>query len=301
MKNHQTNIEGLLQGTWAPSKKNIKNSILGYFSLQRFLVAIMGPFMFLSGMFLALKAIPSATQIIVGFIAVYLLTAAEHTIDDFIDIERDKIKWPDRALPNGLIPRSHAGVYAISMASIGIVLSYFFFNWQLVIIELVALCLGTAYPLLRDRIGYLTLPPVPALIGVAGWVSVSPETLFASSVPWILYLVFVGWQSFHILAMPWAIKYEKILFVKLSPRNTAMLSFLFSVLTFILVLFLFFEVEFHVIFLLLILLFSALFWSAAYSMVKTPLNDKKVFRVFKIATGYNIFLCIIIAFFSIWP
>ena len=127
LKNPVTNIEGLLQGTWAPSKKNLTNITLGYFSLQRFLVAIMGPLMFLSGMFLALKAIPSATQIVVGFIAVYLLTAAEHTIDDFIDIERDKIKWPDRALPNGLISWSHAGVYAISMASIGIVLSFIFF------------------------------------------------------------------------------------------------------------------------------------------------------------------------------
>jgi 4-hydroxybenzoate polyprenyltransferase len=124
MKNPQIKIDGILQGTWAPSIKNPVNIILGYFSLQRFFVAIMGPLMFLAGMFLALKAIPSAIQIIVGFIAVYLLTATEHTIDDFIDIERDKKKWPDRALANGLIPRSHAGLYAIIMAIIGFILSY---------------------------------------------------------------------------------------------------------------------------------------------------------------------------------
>ena len=87
LKKPQTNIEGILQGTWAPSKKNPVNIVLGYISLQRFFVAIMGPLMFLSGMFLALKAIPSTTQLIVGFIAVYLLTATEHTIDDYIDIE----------------------------------------------------------------------------------------------------------------------------------------------------------------------------------------------------------------------
>lgn len=301
LKNHQVNIEGLLQGIWAPSKRNLKNIILGYFSLQRFLVAIMGPLMFLSGMFLALRAIPSTTQIVVGFIAVYLLTAAEHTIDDFIDIERDKIKWPDRALPNGLILRSHAGLYAILMASIGIVLSYMFFNWQLVLIELVAIGLGAAYPFLRNQIGYLTLPPVPALIGVAGWVSVSPETLFNSSVPWLLYLVFVGWQSFHILAMPWAAKYDKLLFVKLSPRNTAVASVLFSIVTFVFVLLLFLAVEFYIIFLLIVMILSILYWSVAYSMIKNPLSDKKVFRAFKIATSYNIFLCIAIVAFSIWP
>lgn len=301
MKKPQTNIEGILQGTWAPSKKDFKNIILGYLSLHRFFVALMGPLMFLSGMFLALKAIPSAIQIVVGFIAVYLLTAAEHTIDDFIDIKRDKIKWPDRALPNGLISRNHAGVYAILMAIIGIILSFIFFNWQLVLIEILALSLGTAYPFLRDRIGYLTLPLIPALIGIGGWVSISPETLFTSSTPWILYLVFVGWQSFHILAMPWAIKHQKTFFVKLSPRNTAVLSFIFSIVTFILSLLLFIMVEFHVIFLLIILLLSTLFWKAAYNMVKTPLNDKMVFKTFKIATSYNIFLCIAIAVFSIWP
>jgi len=252
-------------------------------------------------MFLALKAFPSTIQIVIGFIAVYLLTAAEHTIDDFIDIERDKIKWPDRALPNGLIPRKHACIYAILMAFTGIVLSYIFFNWQLVVIEILAIGLGSAYPFLRDKVGYLTLPPVPALIGIGGWASVSPETLFTSPVPWILFLVFVGWQSFHILAMPWAIKYEKLLFVKFSPKNTAVMSFLFSIITFIFLLFLFFEVDFHIIFLLIILLISVLFWSAAYGMVKTPLNDEKTFRAFKIATSYNIFLCIAISIFSIWP
>ena len=256
--------------------------------------------MFLSGMFLALKAIPSITQLIVGFIAVYLLTATEHTIDDFIDIKRDKKKWPDRALPNGIISRPHAGLYAIIMALIGIILSYIFFNWQLVVVEISALSLGSAYPLLRDKIGYLTLPPVPALIGIGGWASVRPETLFTSPVPWILYLIFVGWQSFHILAMPWAIKYEKLLFVKFSPRNTAIMSVLFSILTFIIIIYLFIELQFHLLFLFIVLLLTVLFWSAAYSMVKTPLNDNLTFRAFKIATSYNIFLCIAISVFSIW-
>lgn len=300
LKNHQIRIDGILQGTWAPSKKNPRNIILGYFSLHRFFVAIMGPFMFLSGMFLALKTIPSAIQIIVGFIAVYLLTAAEHTIDDFIDIERDKTKWPDRALPNGLIYRNHAGIYAIMMAILGFILSYIFFNWQLVLIEILALCLGSAYPFLRDKIGYLTLPPIPALIGIGGWISVHPETLFISPIPWILFLVFVGWQSFHILAMPRAIKHQKTFFIKLSPRNTALMSVFFSIITFILILLLFLEVDFNIIFLLIAMLLSILFWSAAYSMVKTPLNDEKVFRAFKIATSYNIFLCIAISIFSIW-
>jgi heme O synthase-like polyprenyltransferase len=160
--------------------------------------------------------------------------------------------------------------------------------------------LGCAYPFLRDKVGYLTLPPIPALIGIGGWVSVRPETLFSSPIPWILFLVFVGWQSFHILAMPWAITHEKTFFVKFSPRNTAILSVIFSIITFILIFFLFIEVNFNFIFLLIAILLSILFWGAAYSMVKTPLDDEKTIRAFKVATSYNIFLCIAISIFSIW-
>ena len=298
MKKNNVNLEGLFQGIWAPSKKNRTNQLLGYFSLQRFQIALMGPLMFLAGMSLALLEIPSATQIIVGFIAVYLLTAAEHTIDDYIDIERDKVKWPHRALPTGLILRSHAGIYAIVMASIGIVLSYIFFNWQLVFIEIVALGFGTAYPYLRDHIGYLSLPPIPALIGIAGWASVSPETLFTSPIPWLLYFVFLGWQSFHILTMPRAIKHEKTFIVKLSPKNTTLLSVIFSIVTLFFVILLFFNVGFHILFLLVILLLSILFWFTAYSMVKSPLDDKIAFRAFKLATNYNLLFCITVIIFS---
>ncbi len=295
------NIEGLLSGSWAPSEKNQKNVILGFVSLQRVFVALMGPLMFLAGMTLALQSIPSFIQIVVGFIAVYLLTAAEHTIDDYIDIERDKVKWPHRALPTGLISRLHAGLYAIILASIGVVLSYIFFNWQVVIIECIALGLGTAYPYLRDHIGYLSLPPVPALIGIAGWVSISPETLFTSITPWILYLVFVCWQSFHILSMPWAIKHQKSFLVKLTPKNTVRLSVLFSIITFFFTYFLYLQVGFNILYLIVILLLSSFFWHAAYKMIKTPLDDTIVFKAFKAATTYNIFLCLAIMIFSIWP
>jgi len=292
-------FEGFFTGTWAPQKRTILNILIGYISIQRPLIAVMGPFMFLAGAFLVLGEFPSMTFVLVGFIAVYLLTASEHVIDDFIDIERDRLKWPKRALPTGLIKRSHAGVYAAVMAGGGMLLSFLFFNWQLVLIEVLALGLGAMYPFLRDNIGYLTLPPVPALIGVAGWVAVSPGTVFTTSTPWILYLFFVGWQCFHILSMPWAIKHQKTLFIRLAPKNTARLSLVFSVITMFLGLVLFYRAGFHYLFVVMLVLLSALYWFMAIRMIRTPLDDVVVFGAFRVATFYNTFLCVGIIFFSI--
>jgi hypothetical protein len=52
---------------------------------------------------------------------------------------------------------------------------------------------------LRDRIGYLALPPIIGLIYLGGWAAVAPQTLFASGLPWYLYALGVVWQAGHIM------------------------------------------------------------------------------------------------------
>jgi 4-hydroxybenzoate polyprenyltransferase len=289
-----------MTGTWAPSKRTGKNILVGFISLQRPTIALMGPLMFLAGMFLAMGSVPSLEILLLSFIAVYLLTAAEHTIDDCIDKEIDKTKWPERALPKELIPRWQAGVYAILMAISGMLLSYYLFNWQLVQIEILALLLGTAYPYMRNALGYLVLIPIPALIGIGGWVAVSPGIHLTSNVPWLLYLFFVSWQGFHILATPWAIRVQEAFIVKPSPRNTAILSVAFSFAALIFGILLYWEAGLHFLFLPILVAFHAMYIVKGAAMIADPLNDGKVFAAFGAATGYNILLCIIICIFAVW-
>ena len=55
--------------------------------------------MFFAAAVLAIGRIPSLEELILGSVALYLLSAAEHSIDDTIDMEIDKLKWPTRPLP----------------------------------------------------------------------------------------------------------------------------------------------------------------------------------------------------------
>ena len=67
-------------------------------------------------------------------------------------------------------------------------------------ILLLAVILGALYSAyLRDRVGYLSLPPIVGLIYLGGWAAFSPETLFSSWLPWYLYLLGVVWQTAHIM------------------------------------------------------------------------------------------------------
>jgi 4-hydroxybenzoate polyprenyltransferase len=235
-------------------------------------IMIMGPLMFFAGAFLAIGRVPPANMILLGFIAVYALTSAEHTIDDFIDKEIDKKKWPQRPLPTETISR-------------------WIFNWQLVVVELIALGLGTIYPFLRDRIGYLILSPIPALIGLGGWVAYSPHTLFTSPVPWLLYIVFATWQAFHILTLPWALTVAKIFVVRPEPRYVAIMSVMFSVMTLLSAVLLSLYIENSFVFVLVMIVISLLFWSSAVPLVRDPTKTENSYRAVMAATNYNIIMC----------
>ncbi len=289
-------ILGILYGQGVPKGSSLKNKFLGLICLQRPLIAIMGPLMFFAGAFLAIEKVPSLESIVWGFIAVYALASAEHTIDDTIDKEVDKKKWPDRPLPTETISRRGGAIYAILLATFGVVLSYIIFNWQLVVVELIALGLGTLYPFLRDRIGYLVLPGIPALIGIGGWVAYSPETLFTSPLPWILYLVFASWQAFHILTLPWALNVAKIFIVRPRPRIVAYISVIFSLITLLLAIILSFYISKALIFIIAMIAISVIFWLSAIPMIKEPSNLQNSLKAVMVATNYNIVMCAVLMY-----
>ncbi|UCF08010.1 MAG: UbiA prenyltransferase family protein [Thermoplasmata archaeon] len=290
---------GMLYGQGVPKVKDSRKKALGFVCLQRPLVAIMGPLMFFAAAFIALGRVPPLGDILWGFIAVYALTSAEHTIDDFIDKEIDKKKWPTRPLPTETISRRGGGMFAISLAALGIIISYIVFNQQLVIVEFVALGLGTAYPFLRDRLGYLVLGPIPPLIGIGGWVAYTPDTLLTSPVPWILYLIFFTWQAFHILTLPWALTRIKTFIIKPKPGTVAKISVVFSVITLILALYLSFFIPNAIMFVSVMIIISMLFWTTAVPLIKEPTKTENSYRAVMVATNYNVIMCIALMFAAI--
>jgi len=60
---------------------------------------------------------------VLAFLAVFLVTAGGNVINDYFDVDIDRINKPHRALPRGLITRSHALLYSIILLCLGIVAS----------------------------------------------------------------------------------------------------------------------------------------------------------------------------------
>jgi geranylgeranylglycerol-phosphate geranylgeranyltransferase len=288
------NSMGIIYGMGIPKGQGLKNKVLAFICMQRPAIAVMGPLMFFAAAVLAIGRIPSLGDLILGSAAVYLLSAAEHSIDDTIDMEIDRLKWPTRPLPSGVLRRRTGGLYAISMASTGVLISYFVFNWQLVVVELIALGLGTLYPFMRNKVGYLVLAPIPPLIAVGGWVAYSPDTLFTSPLPWILYVIFFLWQAFHILTLPWAINVAKTFIVRLKPKNVVYLSVVFSVFTLIGTFYLATFIAGSWIFVLTMIILSVVFWLIMIPLIDDPTNLQNSLMATMVATNYNIVMCAVL-------
>jgi 4-hydroxybenzoate polyprenyltransferase len=149
---------------------------------------------------LSVGGYPPWDKAILGLITVALAGWGINALNHYIDRERDKVIWPERAIPAGRVRASTALVSAVLAFVCALLLSWFFFNPSNFIILLLAIMLGAFYSVyLRDRVGYLSLPPIVGLVSLGGWAAFSPETLFTSWLPWFLYLLHFAWQAGHIM------------------------------------------------------------------------------------------------------
>ena len=97
-------------------------------------------------------------------------------VNDIVDAERDKAKWPLRPLATGLLSRSEAVLYTAILSAIGIVMAIVVFNWLFLALGLLVLAGNLAYSrYLRDNIGYLTVMLPLAFTPVAIWSAFSPR------------------------------------------------------------------------------------------------------------------------------
>ena len=156
-------------------------------------------------------------------------------------------------------------------------ISWVFFNPYNFAIFFLALTLGCLYSAcLRDRIGYLSLPPINGLIYLGGWAAFAPEALFSSWLPWLLYSLGFCWQAGHIMIYSpvhpirrasggWRTEVPALFFVP-SPRGAAALGVGFLSATLILAVGLFFlaQLSFFYVALVLVVAVPTLVSSLAF-------------------------------------
>ncbi len=179
---------------------SIADRLLGLLTLVPPIFLVLTPINAASAVVLSIRGYPQWDKAIIGLITVAFAGWGINAVNHYIDRERDKIIWPERVLPSGRV-KSHI-VWAFTVLSLicALVLALVFFNVTCFSILLLAIILGILYSAyLRDRIGYLSLPPIVGLISLGGWAAFSPETLFSTWLPWFLYVLHLSWQAAHIM------------------------------------------------------------------------------------------------------
>lgn len=188
---------------------------------------------------LASGGYPPLAKCIAGFLAVAFASCAVNVFNDFTDRERDKLIWPSRPIPSGRVRPAEALTVSVIAAAISLTLTWLFFTPAAFFILLGAAALGVIYSVfLRDRVGYLALPPIVGLIYLGGWAAFSPETL-NTWLPWYLYLLGAAWQAAHIMVyyplhLKAGLKAPPAFFFRPAPATAVKIGAALAVLTLIL-------------------------------------------------------------------
>lgn len=71
------------------------------------------------GEIVALAGFPTTHQVTLGFLSSFLLTASSFVLNDYLDVEVDRVNRPDRPIPAGLVSERSALLYGIILAVTG--------------------------------------------------------------------------------------------------------------------------------------------------------------------------------------
>jgi geranylgeranylglycerol-phosphate geranylgeranyltransferase len=96
-----------------------RSKIQGLFSLLRFELPFTAGVCVIVGELLALGRLPSPSQMVLGFLCVFCISAAALILNDYFDIESDRINAPERPLPAGLVTRREVVLLFVAVTIFG--------------------------------------------------------------------------------------------------------------------------------------------------------------------------------------
>jgi 4-hydroxybenzoate polyprenyltransferase len=287
----------------ARTESGLWDRLSGLLALIRPLFFILTPVNAAGAAVLALGGFPSPGKCVLGFIAVAFASCAVNVFNDYTDRERDKVLWPARPIPAGRISPREALVVVIVSLGISLSIAWLAFNPLTFSILLLAIVLGVLYSVyLRDKVGYLSLPPIVGLIYLGGWAALAPDTIFGSWLPWYLYLLGVVWQTAHIMVYyplhvapatgETRVKTPKAFFFRPSTRAAVNIGLVFTGLTMLFSLSLFLMTSLGVLYLCLVLVAGAGALWCVVTLAKDVRDRDRGLRAF---TSVSVFRLVISA------
>jgi len=128
--------------------------IYGLIKLMRFELPFSAGVCVLMGQLFALGEFSSVFLTMASFFSVFLISASILVLNDYFDVETDRINAPHRPIPSNLVSPSEALYFSILLLAIGIILSYLISN-TLFVIAIVLLIVGFLYNRHFKRSGLL--------------------------------------------------------------------------------------------------------------------------------------------------
>ena len=118
--------------------------LLGLFRLFRFELPFTAGICVILGELLALGEIPAFRELILGFSSVFLISASSLILNDYFDLESDRINAPNRPLPAGLVTEHDVIYLFIGVTIVGLVASAIL-NFISFLVGLLAWTVGFLY------------------------------------------------------------------------------------------------------------------------------------------------------------
>jgi geranylgeranylglycerol-phosphate geranylgeranyltransferase len=126
----------------------------GLFRLLRFELPFSAGICVVMGQLFALGEFSSVFVTIAGFLSVFLISSSILVLNDYFDVETDKINAPERPIPSMLVSASEALVFSLLLLIIGLFLSYSI-NLTVLLISIVLTMVGFLYNSYFKRSGFL--------------------------------------------------------------------------------------------------------------------------------------------------
>jgi heme O synthase-like polyprenyltransferase len=155
-------------------------------------------------------------------------------------------------------------------------------------------CLYSAY--LRDKVGYLVLPFIEGSLWLCGWTAFSPQTLFTSWVPWVLYLFSFAWQAGHIMIYSPLhpvrhVKGAKLtqvpaFFATTSPLTAIIIGVIFLVITMAIGLFSGFYIDLGMVYVIPVAIMGLFALTVSFNYLRDSENFAKGIKAFTIVTYF---------------
>jgi geranylgeranylglycerol-phosphate geranylgeranyltransferase len=100
------------------------NKVKGFVKLLRFELPFSAGVCVVMGQLLALGEFAPIRVIIIGFFSVFLISASILVLNDYFDIETDKINAPHRPIPSKMVTKSEALIFSLFLLFFGLIFSY---------------------------------------------------------------------------------------------------------------------------------------------------------------------------------